>query len=263
MTAAHRPLARRLATRLLDEGGEVRAYSSEAVAGLRAAGAVVSSGTWDDEGRLEAALTDVHTLVHVGAGMLATDPQAVVEEARVVATAAAGAEVRRIVAVTLAGADPGASEPLRRAEGEVERLFGAAGPPSIVVRPSLVDAPRLRDVLATIGLDAEAREVEVAPVRTEDLVELLVAFDRARSRAAQGHLVVAADGPTRMTVEDYLARVGVARPGAGALVGRRLTDPHEAPLLHRALTGGQWWTDDPEVVDGWRFAELTPATPAA
>lgn len=258
VTAAHLPLARRLVTRLLAEGGEVRAYSSEAVADLRAAGAVVAAGTWDDEGHLEAALTDVHTIVHVGTDLLASDPPRLVDEAAVVATAAANAGVRRLIAVTLVGADPASAEPLRRAAGEIERLVASASPPSIAVRPSLVDTPAVRDALATAGLDAPARAVEVAPVRVDDLVELIVAFDRARSRAAEGHLVVSADGPVRMTVDAYLGRLGLRSPGRGDLVGRRLLGEPQGALLREVLTGGPWWTDDPVVVDGWAFAELAP-----
>jgi hypothetical protein len=66
VTSAQHPLARRIALRLLEEGGEVRAYAHGAVADLRAAGAIVASGEVDDEGRLEAAMVQVHTVVHVG-----------------------------------------------------------------------------------------------------------------------------------------------------------------------------------------------------
>jgi uncharacterized protein YbjT (DUF2867 family) len=261
VTAAHRPLARRIATRLLAEGGEVRVLAWGDVSSLRAAGAIVATGTVDDEGRLEAALAEVHTVVHVGGGLLTRDPRRLVADAEVVARAAENAGVRRIVALSLPGADTEAAEPLRRAKGEIEARFAAAAPPSVVIRASLVDTPATRDALATSGLGGELADVEVAPVRANDLVELVVAFDSARGRATRGHLVAAADGPVRIPLGAYLERAGVGSPGGGTLVGRRFADPARTPLLREALRGGPWWTDDPAVLDGWRFAELEPGAP--
>jgi uncharacterized protein YbjT (DUF2867 family) len=261
VTSAHRPLARRLAARLLGEGGEVRVMASGDVSSLRAAGAIVAVGSTDDEGRLEAALAEVHTVVHVGGGLLSRDPAAQVAEAGVVARAATNAGVRRVIALSLPGADTEATEPLRRAKGQIEATFAAAAPPSVVLRVSLLDTPAIRDALATGGVRGEVADVEVAPVRVADLVELVVAFDRARGDASHGHLVVAADGPATLTVTDYLRRVGVAGPGRGSLVGRRFADPGRAPLLLGALAGGPWRTEDPAVLDGWRFAGLEPGAP--
>jgi uncharacterized protein YbjT (DUF2867 family) len=259
VTAAHQPLARRIASRLLEEGGEVRVYSAGDTTSLRAAGAFVSSGTPDDEGRLEAALADVHTLVHVGGGILTRRPDRIVAEARTMARAAGNAGVRRLIVLSIPGADPAAGDPLRQAKGEVEGIVAASACPSIVLRTSLVDTPALRDALATGGLGPEELAVEVAPVRTLDLVELVVAFDRARSRAEAGHLLVAADGPRRLSVAGYLDRVGATRPGTGSLVGRRLTTQTDA--LRETLLGGPWWTDDEAVIDGWAFADLEPGVP--
>lgn len=237
----------------------MRAFSAGDVSALRAAGAFVATGDPDDEGRLEAAMADVHTVVHVGAGFAAA-PESQMAEARVVATAAANAGVRRLVALSIAGADEAAAEPLRRAAAVIERSFAAVPCPSVVVRTGLVDTPWVRDALATAGLGAEALDVDVAPVRPADLVELLVAFDRARGSAREGHLVVAADGPLRLRVADYLAGVGVRAVGAGSLVGRQLPAAAPAARLQAALTG-PWTTSDPSVIDGWTFADLTPQVP--
>ena len=258
VTAAHQPLARRIATRLLAEGGEVRAFGHGDTSALRAAGAFVSAGTPDDEGRLEAALAEVHTLVHVGGG-LTSSPHDIVEHARIVARAATAAGVRRVVALSLPGADPTAGEPLRRAKGLVEAVFAEVPCPTVVVRSSVIDTPALRDALVTSGLDADDRGVEVAPVRASDLVDLVVAFDRARSRRTEGHLVVAADGPERCTIAAYLERVGAGGP-APTRVGRRLAPAERTDRLRRALHG-PWWTEDEVVVDGWRFAGITPGPP--
>jgi len=183
-----------------------------------------------------------------------------VAEARVVATAAANAGVRRLVALSMPGADDLAPDPLRRAAAVVEATFADLPLPSIVVRAGLIDTPWLRDALATAGLGAELLSVELAPVRMTDLVELLVAFDRARGAARAGHLVVAADGPRSMLVADYLAGIGVQPAGAGSLVGRRLPEPAAAARLLASL-GGPWKTTDSSVLDGWAFAGITPQVP--
>ena len=260
VTAAEQPLARRIAVRLVQEGGEVRAFSAGETAVLRAAGVFIASGTPDDEGRLEAAAADVHTMVHVGGGLLDRDPAAMVGDVEVVLRAATNAGVQRLIALSLPGADPRAHDPVRRAKGEVEARLAAAGLPTVVVRTSLVDTPAIHDALATSGLGPEARAAVIAPVRVEDLIELIVAFDRARSSASTGHLVVAADGPVRQTVTAYLERAGARAPGGGSLVGRRLSAAWLTVQLQQVLAG-PWWTDDPVVLDGWAFAELTPTDP--
>jgi uncharacterized protein YbjT (DUF2867 family) len=259
VTAAQQPLARRIATRLLEEGGEVRTFGIGDTASLRAAGAFVATGTPDDEGRLEAALAEVHTLVHVGGGLLSPDPDRIVAAAQVAARAATNAGIRRIIALSLPGADPDATEPLRRAKAAAEALFAAVPCPSVIVRCSLVDTPAARDALATAGLGPEALAVELAPVRMVDLIELVVAFDRARSSLAAGHLVVAADGPERMSVAGYLDRVGAVGPGSR--VGRRLVPAGADAQLPATLIDGPWWSEDPTLVDGWAFAGFAPEPP--
>ena len=260
VTAAHQPLARRLAARLLEEGGEVRVFTSGEVAALRAAGAFVATGTRDDEGRLEAALAQVHTVVHVGGGIASPEPDQLVRDAEVLARAATGAQVQRIVMLSLPGADPEAEEPLRAAKGRVEAVLAAVPCPTITLRLGLVDTPFVRDALATSGLGPELSDTEVAPVRAADVAELVVAFDRARSRSTDGHLVVAADGPERMSLAGYLDRVAVGGPGRGSMVGRRLPPAATVERLVAAL-GGPWWSTDPAIIDGWAFAGLEPGVP--
>ena len=258
VTSAHRPFARRLALRLLDEGGEVRAYGHGDTSSLRAAGAFVASGTPDDEGRLDAACTDVHTVVHVGGGLLDPAPDRMVAEVEVLLRAVTNAGVRRVIALSLPGASPEAADPVRRAKAEVEARLAAAAVPTVVIRSSLVVTPAIIDALATAGLAAADREVALAPVRPADLAELIVAFDQARSRAPMGHLLVAADGPERVSVGDLLTRRGVGAPGAGTLIGRSLPPAWLEEQLPQALHG-PWWTDDPIVLDGWGFAQFSPA----
>jgi uncharacterized protein YbjT (DUF2867 family) len=258
ITGAHRPLARRVAAALLEEGGEVRVHSSGDVASLRAGGAIVAAGDGDDEGHLEAALAQVHTAVHVGRGVLAPSPEVLVEEARTLATAAAGAGVRRIVALSVAGAAVDAADPLRAAHGEVEAILATAPVPTVVVRVSLVDTPAMRDALATAGPSADEHERPVAPVRPADVVALVVAFDRLRSSASSGHAAFAADGPAIVSLGAYLERAGVRRPGSGSLVGRRAFDPARVPMLLPSLAG-PWVCGDDGLPDAWGFAGVTPS----
>lgn len=264
VTAAERPLARLLVARLLEFGGEVRAYAAGDVGSLRAQGAIVATGTADDEARLEAALADVHTVVHLGSGLLVSDLDRMVADAETLATAAANAAVARIIALSLPGASAGSGDQLRRAYGHVEAIFAACNVPSIVVRPSLVLEPATLDALMTSGFDHTHVAAAVAPVRREDLVELLVALDDARSRATQGHLVTSADGPEVTTLGDLLVGLGMMKIRDGVveidLVGRELVDACTAAAMLGALAG-PWTTDDPVVVDAWTLMGVEPTPP--
>ncbi len=240
----------------------MRAYANGDTSMLRAAGAFIASGTPDDEGRLEAAAADVHTIIHVGGGLFTRDPMTMVADAEVALRAAENAGVRRVIGLSLPGASTQAKDPLRRAKGEVEARFAEAAVPTVVARASMIATPALLDLLATAGIGAEAQQhVNVAPVRPEDLVELVVAFDRARSSAATGHLVVAADGPVRLTLAAWLERAGVRGPGRGGMVGRRLADLSRTAQLQDVLDG-PWWTEDPAIPDGWAFAGISPEPPS-
>ena len=264
VTGAHRPLARRIATALLELGGEVRAHGPGDLHALKAAGAIAAHGDGDDEGHLDASLAQVHTAVHVGRGAFAPSAETLVVEAATLAQAATNAGIARIVALSSPGADPEAPDPLRAACGQVERVLAACPVPSVVVRTSLVDTPATRDAFATAGLSAEERRTPVAPVRIDDVVRLVVAFDDLRGSASTGHAVFVADGPAPVTLDEHLAAVGASgRPGSGSLVGRRALDPARVPLLLPSLHGP--WTNA-EVPDGypdaWDFTGVTPRPPS-
>ncbi len=255
VTAAHRPLARQIVLRLLEDGGEVRAHGDGDLTGLRAAGAFVAQGTADDEGHLEASMADVHTVIHVGAGVLARDVSADVHHVEVLARAARGAGVARVILLSVP--DPRADRPgivtLHGVKHTTEAIVAATAIPSIVVRTSLVDTPGLRDAVVTSGLRSV---VEVAPVTASDLVELVVAFDAARSRLRDGHLVASADGPVTLPFDDWVAGARVEQ----GLVGRRLPSEGSLETLRNALAA-PWTTHDDHVLDGWSFAGITPTSP--
>lgn len=253
VNAAHRPVARLLVARLLEEGGQVRALASDHVATLRAAGVFTAVGDPDDEGLLEAACTGVHTLVHL-AGGLGGDPDAVRAEGRAVAAAAEGAGVRRVLLVTMAGADAGAADPLRRAHAEVADAVATADVPSVEVRVGLVGTPTLRTLLHAAGPPPELRSRPVAPVAAADLVEVLVALDAARSRATDGHLVIVATG-SDATLGDVLGEAGGRR-------GARLPSAAEREALLATLAG-PWTEDDAAVPSAWDLLGLTPTGAAS
>lgn len=264
VTAADTALGSRVVRRLLREGGEVRAYGGGGAEGLRGAGAIVANGDLDDEGRLEAAMAQVHTVIHLTGGLLSRAIVRAVAEAETVVTAAANAGVRRLILLSLPGASPEAGDHLRRAKARVEAVAERAAVPTVVLRTSLVDTPALRDALASMRPGPELLDTPVAPLRSEDLIELLVAFDSARSQAQRGHAVFAADGPQRMRLTDYLERVGVGGPEAvGTLVGRVWRPADTVPLLAPALPG-PWVARDDRIggdplPDAWSLADLTPA----
>jgi uncharacterized protein YbjT (DUF2867 family) len=262
--AAHRTLGRALTRRLLEEGGQVRATARDGVALLRAEGIFTAACDPDDEGILEAALTQVHTLVVLLGGLGRADVDAVRREGLVAARAADGAAVERVILVTLAGGAEDAADPLRRAHGVVASAFAELPLPSIELRTGLVTTAAAADLLLAAGLPAEVRAQRVAPVVAEDLLELIVAVDRARSRAESGHLVVAVDGRTRCTLEDHLAMHASRAPESGRarLTGRRVPSPDARDMLITTLAG-PWWTEDPEIPDARDLFDVAPAAPAA
>jgi hypothetical protein len=250
--AAHRPLARRLTARLLEQGGQVRATCAGDVGLLRAQGVHTAACDPDDEGTLEAALTGVHTLVVLLGGLGVPDAARIEREGLAAARAAEGADISRAVLVTVAGADVDAHDPLRRAHGRVAAAFAALPLPSIELRVGLVDTPAVRDLLRTAGLAPELRARTVAPVTADALLDLVVAVDAARSRADAGHLILRADGPSRCTVESLTADA--------SRVGRRLPSDEVRETLTAALDG-PWWTEDPAVVDAWSLLGVSPSGP--
>lgn len=256
--AAHRPVAGAVARRLVVEGGQVRATAQHGVGLLRAEGIYTAACDPDDEGRLEAALTQVHTLVVLLGGLGAADGARVAHEGHVAVRAAEGAGVQRVILVTLAGAGPDAADPLRRAHGAVADAFARLPLPTIEVRTGLLTTPATADLLLGAGLPEELRARHVAPVAVDDLAELVVGIDHARSRATEGHLVVAADGMRRCTLEEHLATIRAASGTGRALTGRRVPGPDERAALLAALDG-PWWTEDPHVPDAWTLFDVVPA----
>jgi uncharacterized protein YbjT (DUF2867 family) len=239
------PLVRALA----GLGGEVRAYATGDgdVASLREAGAFVATGTLDDEGRLDAAMTDVHTVISLHADPVAATSAAVLgHHLDVLLAAATNAGVARLVVRSAPGADAG-TDGLRAACALVEQRLGEMDLPTVAVRMSLVDTPDLRDAL--VAARATPGDLPVAPLHVDDVVAALVALDDARGSVV-GHATFRLQGPTLM-MSDYL-------DDGRDMVGRVYTTPDQRPLLEPSL--GTAWVepDDGTTADLMDFAGLTP-----
>lgn len=260
ITAADQPLAYQIAVHLLREGAEVRTVTDGDASQLRTAGVFVARGALDDEGLIEAAAEGAHTLVHVGRGALTASTERIVAESASVLRAAEQAGIQRVIGLSLPGATDDAADVVRRAKAAVEEMCRRSPIPSVVIRASLIDLPAIRDALVTSGLGGRARDAMVAPVDVKDLADLVVAFDRARSEAKEGHLLVVADGPRQVTVADWVDHLRVEQGASGSLVGRRLLDPRVAAQLDEILHG-PWISNESSALDGWSFAGIQPRDP--
>lgn len=257
LTRPRAAVAHATALALLADGAQVRTFGPDPTPDLRAAGAFAASGDHDDHGRLEAALAQVHTLVHAGTSLLADSTDRWLHEGVRAIDAAVGAGVQRLVLLSLPGASHDADDPARAAAGILEDHAEAADVPSVVVRTSLVDTPALRDAVAALGPVPD--EVVVAPLRTADLAEALVALDRARSSATAGHVVFAAAGPEPLSLDAWLRRVGVrGTGGATDFVGRTYRPGGATSPLRLALPGPWVEPQGAAVADLWAFAGLEP-----
>src|SRR5688572_24215049 len=101
VTGATGVVGRALIPRLAESGGQIRVYVRRDVPEYRTLGAHVAVGEADHEGRLESALEQVHTLVHLIGGPVpergATARWLNLETTEVALRAAENAEVARVI----------------------------------------------------------------------------------------------------------------------------------------------------------------------
>ena len=249
---ADTPLGVALVHALRADGAEVRAWATGDgdVGALRAAGAFVAVGDLDDEGRLDAAMTDAHTVIALHAHPLVRDAAHLDADLRALLTAAEKAEVSRLVVRGVPRPAEG-DDPLRQVCLGVEDALEAMALTTMVVRTSLVDAPDLRDALVSTAATLPDAEVEVAPVHPDDVVDALVALDAARSTATGGHLVLRLQATPR-PLRRYLDHLG------DAMVGRVYVPAARVPLLAPSLTTPWVEPDDDTTADLLAFAGITP-----
>lgn len=212
VTGAERALGAATVAALAASGGQVRAYldplraTPAVLAGLRAHGAVVARGAPDDEGRLELALAQVHTVVHAAVEPLAA-PAAALDGVATTLSAAIGAGCRRLVVVLpFAGHDPDGN-PYLEAVAEVEQLLADAPLETVALRCALPYGSGDPLVLALAGGAAAAypglADARHAPVLAEDLAAATAAADRQRGAAGDLALVLRLAGPETVSLGDF------------------------------------------------------------
>lgn len=258
VAGAETALGRATVRALRRSGGEVRVYLDAEVAGdadaegFRRLGCKTALGTLDDEGRLELALEQVHTVVHCWGGPL-TAPAEELDGLAGVLSAALGAGCRRLVWASHLGADDPAGVAYLQACADAEALLADATLESVVIRRALTYGPgdELTRRLATATGAAVRPEARHAPLALADLAAALAqadALDRRATRAGSGGaaaaggelrgdlaLVVELAGPQVRTIAEIAAALRAAGLGGGQPTQLPATT---AALYARDLVGG-------------------------
>lgn len=246
-------------------GGEVRVWLDAEVAGdddaegFRRLGCKVASGAMDDEGRLELAMEQVHTVVHLGGGPL-DHPDSVLDDAAVVLSAALGARCRRFIWPSHIGAAEPRGNAYLEACRDVEELLAEAPLETVVLRRALTYGPgdALTRLLISgapterLGARASARH---EPLFVDDLVGGIVSADamersadRGRGAASDLHVVVELVGPEVVELGHLVAVLGGPlgadprhrrRASAGSHFEPSDVPAHMVDLLSRDLVGAR------------------------
>lgn len=244
VTGGETGLGRAAARALLRRGGEVRVYldaevvSHDDVEAFRRRGCKVAVGTIDDEGRLELALEQVHTVVHCWGGPL-TDPNEELDGVAGALSAALGARCRRFVWASHLGADEPAGDAYLEACAEVEALLAEATIETIAVRRALTYGrdDRLTHALAA-GAGAGVRPLaRHAPVLADDVGAAIAQADAMDRDAARRELslTLSLAGPQVVTFGEMAAGLAGVLPHAGTGTLPQTT----VALYSRDLVGDQ------------------------
>lgn len=203
VTGAETSEGRASARRLLRAGGEVRVFvdyrAEEAAETLRAAGCKVARGALDDEGHLETALEQVHSVVHLGGGPMA-DPDDVVDDAATVLSAAIGAGCRRFIWASHLGAERPQGNAYLEACAETEALLADAPLEAVVIRRALTYGPGdpLTAALAAGAAPPPGAEATHSPLYVDDLALTIAEADRVRHGVGELFVAVTLTGPTEV-----------------------------------------------------------------
>ncbi|HVL97889.1 MAG TPA: NAD(P)H-binding protein [Egibacteraceae bacterium] len=242
VTGAEAGTGRAVVARLLRTGGEVRVYLDPEAAPdalverYRRSGVKVARGSLEDEGRLELALAQVHTVMHTRGGPL-DEPAAVLDDVASVLSAAIGAGCRRVVWTSQIGAEAPGSDPYLMACAEAEALLADAPLETVVVRRAVTyGSQEPLTALLAAGIDGVDPRARHAPLYADDLAAALQAADAERGRTEPGHVAVTLTGPDVVELSELVE--GLRKAGAHRLVPHRPPPPHLAELLSRdALPG--------------------------
>lgn len=256
IAGASTDVGRRLARSLLGQGAQVRAFLPEDDPGLRAAGAHVAVGEYDDLGRLESAMEQVHTVIHlIGSAVFppGRSIEWINEELTAVAVrAAVGAGVTRFLALSELGADPGSANPYLRTRGHADELIRVSGMQYVILRcaPVLgVDTP-LGVALGRAGRrpapvsPGDGRQ-RLNPVWSGDVAEALLCADTREAGVGDAFDL---GGPETLTYDELVRRA----TGKSRIVHRR-----SVPGLPRVLADA--WSSD-RTADASAFLAQFPMT---
>jgi uncharacterized protein YbjT (DUF2867 family) len=248
----------RAIVRSLVQRDEVRATVRRADAAdeLRSLGAKVAVRSLEEPGDVRELLGRVHTLVHLVGGVNQPDDDAILRAnhgSTLAAVAAAkDAGVKRVILVSVPGADPEARHPFLRAKGLAEEVVVHSGLEHAVLR--CAHAYGLGGlwftatvVAAEAGFVVGGGEQRLAPLLADDVGRAVAAIDDRRDRVAgTWHL----EGPDVLTADELHALLDgrrepehVAPPEAA----RRLTTLLERPVAEAAtelFAGGTPAPDD-------------------
>jgi NADH dehydrogenase len=226
-------------------GGEVRAYLDAEVAGdeqaenLRRAGVKTALGEIDDEGRLEQACEQVHTVVHCWGGPL-TGPDQELDGVAGVLSAALGAGVRRFVWPSHLGADAPDGVAYLEACAEAEGLLADATLETFVLRRSLTYGPgdELTRRLAGGGGTEVRADARHAPLALADLAAAIAQADRLERGRVRRDLSVVLELAGPETVE-FAALVAALGGGGGAALPATTVALYSRDLVPGARTLGR------------------------
>jgi hypothetical protein len=172
-------------------------------------GCKVALGDLDDEGHLEAALEQVHTVAHCWTGPL-HDPGEQIEVAATLGSAVLGAGVRRLIWVCELARDE--RNPYLAAGTQIRELFHALPLETVTLSTGLRysdgDAFTARLHAGWLSGSDVAREAVHAPIHIDDVARAVVVADRQRGSRHEMHAHLTLVGPERHTLAGFLRRLG-------------------------------------------------------
>lgn len=256
VTGAFGYTGRHITQRLLEAGRSVRTLTGHPGRASPFGSAVTAVAfRFDDPGAMAEALRGADTLYNtywVRFARGGVDHAVATALSRALIRAAEAAGVRRVVHVSITGADPASPLPYFRGKGLVEQALRASRLSWAIVRPALIFGPedvlihniawilRRAPVFAVFG---DGR-YQVRPVHVEDLADLCVQAGSASDQATAD-----AVGPERFTYEEMVRLVAAA-------VGRMRPIVHLPPTLAWTLSVPVGWAVGDVVVTRDEIAGL-------
>jgi NADH dehydrogenase len=257
----------RAAVKALLARDEVRATvrRPEAADALRALGAKVAVRAGAQADELVEILPRCHTLVHLTGGIEQPDPDALFwanhRSTLIAVQAAKEASTRRIVFVSVPGADPEHAHPFLRAKGMAEEAIVASGLEYAIVRCAHAYglggawfAAFVHGASATPPFVCGPGSQEVAPVYADDVGAVLAAIDDRREPVAgtwglEGPDALTADALVRVLRDDDEAPAHADGQAAAAALSRLFDAPVDA--VTASFYGMPSRADAPDAADAF------------